>query len=72
MTFLEQLHLWQRMSGLIKRKATGPPEEFAKRLGLKRTALFRHLETLRSMGADIRYCRERQSYFFETDFEFRI
>jgi hypothetical protein len=72
MTFYEQLRLVQRMAGLIKSKATGSPENFAKRLEIPRSCMFRYLDVLKILGADIRYCKERQSYFFENDFEFKI
>lgn len=65
MSFLRYLHRLRRMDDLIRRKATGPPEEFARRLGLGRSALMDHLREMRELGAKISYCRARQSYYYK-------
>jgi len=62
MTFLEKLLLIERLHSLIQRKATGTPKALARKLNISRRQLFRHLETLRSLGAEIEYCHDSQSY----------
>jgi biotin operon repressor len=48
-------------------KATGTPDEFAEKLGLKRSTLFQSLQEMREMGVDIRYSCIRQSYYYADD-----
>lgn len=70
MTFQEKLQLLQRLHYLIRRKATGNPLELTRSLSVSRAALFRYLDILKSYGAPIYYCSERQSYCYEYEFEF--
>ena len=71
MTFHERYQLMQRMHGFIRRRGTGPPTIFAKRLLISRATLFRHLEDLASFGATIAYDRDRETYYYTNDFDFR-
>ena len=52
------------MDDLIARRATGTPEAFAQRMHLCRSELMNCLNELRQLGADIRYCKNRQSYYY--------
>ncbi len=52
------------MDSLISMKSTGTPEEFAYKLGIRRSTLFQSLQEMREMGVDIRYSCMRQSYFY--------
>ena len=45
-------------------KATGTPEEFAEKLGIRRSTLFQSLQELREMGVDIKYSYLSQSYYY--------
>ena len=49
---------------LISKRATGPPEEFAKKLGLSRSSLMNYLKLLRDMNAPIAYDLESQTYHY--------
>ncbi len=64
MSSLKYVYRLQRMDNLIARRATGTPEAFAHRLGLCRSELMNCLNELRQLGADIHYCRTRQSYYY--------
>jgi biotin operon repressor len=44
--------------------STGTPEEFAEKLGIRRSTLFQSLQELREMGVDIKYSCIRQSYYY--------
>ncbi|MEL7222190.1 MAG: winged helix-turn-helix domain-containing protein [Bacteroidota bacterium] len=70
MKFSDTLYLLLRLHALIQRKGTGTPKALARRLNISRSALFRYLEMLESFDAPIAYCRHRQSYYYEEDFEF--
>jgi hypothetical protein len=67
MSFLKYLHRLERIDGLIRRKATGTPEEFAERLGLCRSALMEYIREMKELGAPIAYCKQRQSYYYEEE-----
>jgi len=55
-------------------KATGPPVEFAKKLGIRRSTLFQSLQEMKEMGVDIRYSNVRETYYYadERRIEIRI
>jgi predicted DNA-binding transcriptional regulator YafY len=61
-----------RINRLIRIKATGPPKEFAGRLGISERTLYETLELMKSLGAPIKYSRFRESYHYEEDGEFCI
>ena len=69
MTFLEQIALFKRLDGLIRRKSTGTPEQLASRLEISRASVFRYINELKGVGAPIQYCKVRQSYYYEGHFE---
>jgi len=60
------------MDDLIRRKATGTPDEFAKRIRLGKTVLMEELRELKQLGAEITYCKDRQSYYYEQEFVLKI
>lgn len=58
---------------LIRIKATGSPSQFSKRVGLCESKLYEYLELMKSLGAPIKYSKQRKSYYYESDggFNFR-
>jgi hypothetical protein len=52
------------MDELIRRKSTGNPEEFAKRLGISRSTLMDYIKLLKSMSAPVEYDGIRMSYYY--------
>jgi len=62
----------KRIDALIFMKATGNPEEFAEKLGIKRSTLYQSLQEMRDMGVDIRYSCTRQSYYYADERRIRI
>ena len=60
------------MDSLIYMKATGTPEEFAEKLGLKRSTLFQSLQEMREMGVDIKYSFVRQTYYYADNRRIKI
>ncbi|MDR1593720.1 MAG: helix-turn-helix domain-containing protein [Prevotellaceae bacterium] len=58
--------------GLIKKKTTGTPDEFAERLHLKRRQLQNILDEIRDYGAEIMYDRIRSTYYYANNFEIVI
>ena len=52
------------MDDLIRRRATGTPEEFAQKMGLSRSALMEYIKSLKALNAPIRYDNLRRSYCY--------
>jgi len=69
------LYRLRKMDALIKRRSTGTPREFAKRLSLSESALYEYITILKQLGAPVKYCRKRRSYYYSEigsfHFEFR-
>ena len=65
MTFMEQIQALERLHELIKRKATGTPEQLSERFGVSLGTIHNLIKTLRSKDLPILYCRERQTYYYE-------
>ncbi len=72
MSIIKYIERLRRMDDLIRRKATGTPDEFASRLGLGKSVLMQELCELKELGAEIAYCRERKSYCYEQEFILKI
>lgn len=60
------------MDYLIAKESTGPPQEFARRIGLSRSMLYENIDEMRTLGAPIRYDRKRKTFFYYRPFELRI
>ena len=72
MSLLKYVERLKRIDDLIRRKATGTPEEFASRLGVGKTILMEELRELKQLGADVHYCKVRQSYCYNSEFVLKI
>ena len=57
---------------LIRIRGTGRPCQLAKRLNLSERSLYDFLAVMKEFGANIKYNKERESYYYETGsgFEF--
>ena len=60
------------MDSLITMKATGSPEVFAEKMGIKRSTLFESLQEMREIGVDIKYSIIRQSYYYADNRRIKI
>ncbi|MEK6783555.1 MAG: hypothetical protein AABY93_17765 [Bacteroidota bacterium] len=72
MSLLKYIDRLKRMDDLIRRKATGTPEDFAQRLGIKKTMLMEELQELKALGAEVTYCRMTESYYYLNPFVLKI
>ncbi|HUX97581.1 MAG TPA: hypothetical protein VMV47_17745 [Bacteroidales bacterium] len=72
MSLIKYLERIKRIDNLIHLRATGTPEEFAKKLGIRRSTLFNNLQELRDLGVDIKYSSDRQSYYYADDRRIKI
>lgn len=53
----------------IKKRNTGTYRDLGQRLNMSKSNVFRIVETIRGFGADIRWDRDLQSYYYANDFE---
>jgi len=61
-----------RMDQLILKQQTGTLEEFARKLGRKRSAVCNYIGFMRSMGAPVEYCPYKCSYYYNGNGHFFI
>ena len=64
MSLLKYIERLKRMDDLIRRRATGTPDEFAEKLGICKSMLMINLFELREMGALIKYDLNEQTYYY--------
>lgn len=65
MAYQEIMNRVQRIDELIKKKATGTPEELADRLSISKRQVYRYLEMIKSQGREIHYEPLRRSYTYK-------
>ncbi len=70
--FVKQLNQLERLHSLIQRKATGSPSSLAVRLAVSQRTAYNLIDALKSLGAEINYCRTRESYYYDGDFKSNI
>ena len=59
------LRVIDRMNDLIRRSSTGTPCEFAEKLNISESTLYKYLSSLKQeLGAPIAYCRYRRTYYY--------
>jgi len=67
MTIAKHINLLERLDDLIRKKATGTPDDLAKRLNVSTRTVYNYLHDMRSMGAPVAYDYRLQTYYYETD-----
>lgn len=72
MKAFEQLERLKRMNRLIKDEITGTPEEFAERLGVSSSHLYRCIEEIKELGAPVSFSRSRRTYYYEYEFDLKV
>lgn len=72
MSLIKYIERLRRMDSLISMMATGTPEEFAEKLGIRRSTLFQSLQEMREMGVNIKYSCIRQSYYYTDNRRIKI
>lgn len=72
MKFLHQVERLKRMHQLIKRKATGTPQQFANRLNLSERRVYQLLKLMKELDAPIYFDRERNSYCYEYEYQLTV
>ncbi|AEE51721.1 hypothetical protein Halhy_3870 [Haliscomenobacter hydrossis DSM 1100] len=64
MKLSEQLQLLDRLNDLILRKGTGNYLSLSTRLAVSPRQVYYLLDALEDLGAEIAYCKIRQSYYY--------
>ena len=57
---------------LLKAEATGDPESFAEKLGIRKRQLFNILDELKLMGAPICYDITRHTYYYSKPYRMHV
>lgn len=72
MKLFQQLQLLSRVDSLIRRKATGSPQQLANRLDISERQTYRLISSLKTMGFPVKYCHYRNSYTYEKEVKIRF
>lgn len=64
-TVMKHLILIERIDQLIRLRATGTPQNLAKRLGVSKTKLYRMISMMKDMNAPVEYDEKLGSYIYE-------
>ena len=64
MNKLKSVELFVTLEELIRRGRTGTPDDLAERLSVDRSTVYRMIEELKSYGTEIKFCRTRNSFYY--------
>lgn len=67
MSLVNKVFVLVQIHSHIEHKRTGSPEAFARKLNISKRSLFRILEELKDMGAQITYNKGKQTYQYMND-----
>lgn len=65
-------HRIECLDQLIRQRRSGSARQIAERLGIGERSVFDLLDAMRGMGADIRWCPRRRSYYYASPGRFRF
>ena len=68
MALFDIINRAERIHRLIRTESTGTPCEFAEKVSLSRRQLYNLLEEFKDYGAEIKYDRCKQSFYYINDF----
>lgn len=69
MSLFRYLDRIKRIDALVRNKATGTPDEFAKKLGISKSMLMENLAELKKSGLPLEYSTLHRSYIYCTDYK---
>jgi hypothetical protein len=69
MNFIKQIERIKKIHLLISSEKTGTPSVFARKLCLSRSQLYNELDMIKELDAPLKYCKKRESFYYETSFE---
>jgi len=62
----------KQLDQLIRLKCTGNPEKLSNKLGVSKRHVNNYIKTLEELGAEITYCRSRESYVYLARYKLNI
>lgn len=62
----------ERMDRLIRTKSTGTPTTLASKLKVSERCVYNYLNLMKFLGAPIKYCRTRNSYYYDYNGKFNF
>jgi predicted DNA-binding transcriptional regulator YafY len=65
MGLYERLERTRRLDTLIRKRATGSPDDLADRMGVSLATIYRWLKELKAFGMPVKYCRKRKTYYYD-------
>lgn len=72
MNFTKQIDQIKKTHKLILLEQTGTPEEFAQKLNISRSHLYNILESLKDFGANIKYNKKSESFYYTSPFDLEL
>ena len=72
MYYEETVRRIKMIDRLIRIKGTGTAEALGDRLGISRASVYEYLNLMKNNGAPIKFCKFRQSYYYDEDGSFTI
>ena len=72
MTLTDRHNRIECLDQLIRQRRTGSARKIAEHLGIHERTVFEELDLMRAMGADIRWCPLRRSYYYASTGRFRF
>lgn len=72
MYYDETLRRIKFIDQLIRIKGTGTAERLAERLGISRATVYVYLNLMKENGAPIKFCKFRQTYYYDEEGSFAI
>jgi len=60
------------IDSLIRKKATGPAKQLARKLDLSERHTLLFLKEMKELGCPIKFCRKRNSYYYDTEGEVSV
>lgn len=71
MNFIKKIERYHKIDQLIQQECTGTPKEFAEKLGINRSHLYRLLNIMKDYGAYIEYSRKYQTFYYSKTFKIK-
>jgi len=72
MSLYDRFQQLNYLCSLIRRKATGTPDQLAKKLQISRGTVYKLIQELESFGAEIKYDRIRRTFVFVVEVDIVI
>jgi len=67
----EQLAIYRQFNYALLRGTTGNATQLATRNDIDRSTVFRYLNELRNLGAEITYDRQQKTFLYTNDFDLK-